>query len=405
MIIDKEKLISLLVEKTGSKQEEVEEQLTELINRIQEAASEGKTFEIEGFGTFSMEDDTLQFEPSSLLQTEVNNKYAGMKPIELIGAFKQPEGEEIPDMIEPEKDEEEIWTFDEESVEEETSTKADKPVNKAEEKDEVEESGEPAIPKATEEQPKERTTSDDETSAEDIGDGDLGMLGQEFSGDQSEEDETEEKEEQKKDKKTQKVAAESDTKSDPIERFLMVAVVLIAIGVAGWFIYDFGFNSLQNTNSANQNFTRQSAQKNVQPQQTGDLDKKSQDQSDPSQETGSGKKSEPQQQLKVTKQEGSHSEAAKPNNPYGLKGTVNHSISGYTIVVHSLKDQQKAEKNRQYLQEKGFRAIIQSAVVNSVLYYRVGIGQFPTVDAAEKTIKKLPEPYKSNNFIKRIKQQ
>ncbi len=103
MIIDKEQLISLLIDKTGLDATEVEDQLTELINRIQQAAQEDKSFEIEGFGTFNMEEGTLQFEPSDTLETEINNKYAGMKPIELIGAFKEPEGDEVPEITEPDE--------------------------------------------------------------------------------------------------------------------------------------------------------------------------------------------------------------------------------------------------------------------------------------------------------------
>lgn len=94
MTINREKLIELLVDKTGFEKEQVEEQLSELISRIQKAAGEGKSFEIEGFGIFHIKDDELHFEPSGELETEVNHKYAGMEPIELVGSSREPDEEE-----------------------------------------------------------------------------------------------------------------------------------------------------------------------------------------------------------------------------------------------------------------------------------------------------------------------
>jgi len=415
MIIDKEKLISLLVDKTSLEQEQVEEQLSELVSRIQQAAQEGKSFEIEGFGTFRMEDDNLQFEPSNTLETEINNKYAGMKPIELIGAFKQPESEEIPDMMESEEDEKRAWAFDEESAKDKTSEteeKAKKPeeeivASDQEETSSSEEPEESEIPKETEEQTLKDTPSEEEKAP----------IPEEEAKENEEAEKIEEKQpvttgsREKVNKQPPKRASRSKPKGDPIGRFLTVAVILIAIGVGGWAIYDFGISGTQNAKPNNQVSSDQPAQKQMAKQQVSNKEITSGKNADNKQSSGTGKNSEPEQNLKVTKQgEGSSKSKASPkqneNDTYGLHGTVNHSISsGYTIVVHSLRSQKKAENNRQRLQDEGFRAMIQTAEVNGSLHYRVGIGQFPTVGAAEQAVKKLPEPYKSNHFIKRIKQQ
>lgn len=415
MIIDRQKLISLLVDKTGLEQEQVEKQLAELVNRIQNAADEGKSFEIEGFGTFRMEDDNLQFDPSSTLQTEINNKYAGMKPIELIGAFKQPEGEEIPDMMEADDNEDAIWTFDTESVEEEQQNEAaEEPVLPAEEEKAPNEA---EIESEVEEEPdrQENTTVvNNDISDETEEKTDTGDTAEEELADHKTEtasvDEAEGKKspkqkepEHENDEEPPKVAAKKETTGDPIERFLMVAVILLVIGVGGWFIYDLGFSKPGNNKSKSQTFSHQTAKKQV-PAGQGDM--KSGKTADTSTGNSSGEKSEPERTSQVTKQGGSQPASnTEQDNPYGLRGSVNQSISsGYTIVVHSLKNQKKAENNRQRLQDQGFRAIIQSATVDGSMRYRVGIGQFPTVDAAEEAIEELPEPYKSNNFIKRIKQ-
>jgi len=87
-----------------------------------------------------------------------------------------------------------------------------------------------------------------------------------------------------------------------------------------------------------------------------------------------------------------------------LRGTLNNNIeSGYTIVVHSLRVEQKAENRRQNLQQAGFRALVNQAMVEGTTYYRVGIGQFETVESAQQAISDIPQEFQDNNFIKRIK--
>jgi hypothetical protein len=124
MKIDKQKLVDLLVKKTGMDLAQVEEQLNELIERIQEAAEKGKALEIKGFGMFyfSTEGD-LKFDPSEDLQTEANYKYAGMEPVEI----KKPRESSDDSVTESEaKDEgedstslkDDVWGFDEEGEEE-----------------------------------------------------------------------------------------------------------------------------------------------------------------------------------------------------------------------------------------------------------------------------------------------
>ena len=93
MKIDNKKFIELLVEATGQDEEKVTKQLGELITEINDSLAQGDAYEIEGFGIFTKFGANLSFLPSSELETEINYKYAGMKPLELEDEVSLPEEE------------------------------------------------------------------------------------------------------------------------------------------------------------------------------------------------------------------------------------------------------------------------------------------------------------------------
>lgn len=358
MTIDKEQLISLLTEKTGLEADQVEVQLAELINRIQQAAEEGKTFEIEGFGVFSMDEGNLQFEPSDMLETEINNKYAGMKPIELIGAFKEPEGDEVPDMEEQTIDEDARWIFDEGATEEET---VEKPVGAAD-------------------------TSGEETDAEEVY--------RQIFGEKKEEAEPA----VSIGESAQQTPAPKDdkqSKKDPIGRLLVAAVVVITVGVGGWITYDMGFSGADEANGQQYNTSLQTPAR-----QAGDSRPEPSQDSPSSKEKDNASELEEQKEV-VNEEESRHKEAEQQT--FGLRGEFNQSAGGYTIVVHSLRSIRKAENNQQDLREAGFRTLVSKAEVRGTTYYRVGIGQFETISDAQQALNELPARYQDDNFIKRIR--
>ena len=387
MTIDKEQLISLLIDKTGLEREKVEYQLQELISRIQQAAEEGKSFEVEGLGTFQMQEGDLQFEPTDILETEINNKYAGMKPIELIGAFKEPDGEEIPDMDDQQDDQDKVWAFDGDAVE--RKEPAEEPLMETSDaEDEMDEKPEQEADEDVESETQEHEQPDEDVEEQ------LAEVNEEDDRVAEEPKETETEIEE-----PVKVAAEEET-DDPIGRFLVAAIVVIAIGLGGWFVYDVGLSSTSERSSQASNPAQQSS--NIPAQQTRDTQNEqtpsnqSSEQNQPEDQVNS----EPEEELEVTTQEGTDAEQAT----YGLRGTLNNNIeSGYTIVVHSLRVEQKAENRRQNLQQAGFRALVNQAMVEGTTYYRVGIGQFETVESAQQAIPDIPEAFQDNNFIKRIK--
>lgn len=371
MIIDKAQLISLLEEKTGLDRVQVEDQLSELIKRILKAAQEGKSFEIEGFGTFSMKQDKLRFEPSDMLETEINNKYAGMKPIELMGAFKEPDGDEVP-AIDEELDnaKDKIWAFDKDS---------------AEEKEASEESGA--------ESGKEPVLA--EESAEEI-----------FDLPESSEDEIAlpefpaEKEAESEDEPSQVVPVEgTEEEKDIMSQLLVAAVVIIAIGLSGWVAYDTGLigteeDSTENIRQAGQSTAQQS--ENIQEASSPGAS---------SQNSEEDNNSEPEEELTVgTEEDLQPIRETEEESIFGLTGDVKTINGGYTIVVHSLRSMQKAEDRKENLQNSGYRALISKADVQGTTYFRVGLGQFETVDDALEAVSDIPESFQSgqNHFIKRI---
>ena len=382
MTIDKEQLISLLEEKTGLEREQVETQLSELIGRIQKAAEENKTFEVEGFGTFSMEDGSLQFEPEGTLETEINNKYAGMKPIELIGAFKEPENdEEVPEVNMSEAgsddiDTEDKWAFDADATEKEKEkqeiegTASDKELD--EEEPETEKiSGSEEVVKEEEQQ-----------DAEEVFDAVFGRTDEE-PGKQQSAKEPEPAED-----------IEKEEPRDPIGTIIVAVVVVLVVGVGGWLIYDFGLSGMTNNEMST---TSPQPTETIAPT---DDNTQSEEQPDQGEE---GMELEQSSAVSTGEEDAESTSTTRQQNGYGLMGEPNQAITnGYTIVVHSLRDQQQAEQNRQQLQEAGYRALISQAQVEGSTYYRVGIGQFETVSDAQQAIGDIPKRYRDNNFIKRI---
>lgn len=422
MIIDKEDLIAQLTDKTGLDQEQIQEQLSQLVQRIRKAADDGKVFEIEGFGKFDLQEGTLQFTPSDTLETEINNKYAGMKPIELIGAFKEPEGDAVPEVDEEEESVEDVWGFDEEELPEEQIPEPEAEAESEEtvfdlDLEELEQESAAAEPLEPDEEEAEKKepVEDGQADRAEAGAADAEEKAEEefeiFETDQKDAEPLAEttpestaaaSKPEKKEKAPKVASKQSEEVDDPIGRFLMVAVIVLALGIGGWLVYDYGVFSGGNAGSGDV----ETASPQVPVQQSGEVQ---QDISEPSEADpeNAADNSEPSGQAQVTKQ-GGHSDAntsrEQSQSPYGLRGQINQNIEdGYTIVLHSLRSMRKAEKNRSLLEEEGYRALINQAVVGGTTYYRVGVGQFQTVEAAQKAAQTLPPHYKNDHFIKRIK--
>ena len=544
MIINKEKLLELLVDKSGLPREEVKDQLDELVQNIREAAEKGNDFEIDVFGTFSVnKDGSLTFTPSEKLETEINHRYAGMKPIEMIGAFKEAPGVDVEDPDDfSDDDAEEIsssFVYDSEPEPEEevlmdTGAEEDDEMDSAdtvqrEEGDEDEQQQEDKkapfdlsnFGKRREQaseherdasaesktEAKEQDKPDDEPSEDpfDIekhAEADSGA-GNEQDLDENEDEPEEEKagpvppgkepfreqqlkkkepakgkddepekpasrkadrpdaaamtplkvssasrqqgqkpqhkkQEQKqkqqhrkeatgksKKKKTSARARKSD--GDPIGQFLIAAVVVIAIGVAGWLTYDLllagsGSSPSQSTNTGTSTTAQadlsgsgnagtgtitegaqegqpESGGEDTEPVTTGGQETATTQET----EGGEGNQASEQESSQAIESNESVSDIADQSRQsiYRLRGgAVPRAEEGYTIVVHSLRNEAKARSLAQQMETDGYITVVTSAVVNGMQYWRVGLGQFRSMEDAEEAVQQLPERYRNNHFIR-----
>lgn len=399
MTVSNKKLVELLKQKTDLDKAEVEQQLQLLIGKVHDKVEEDGTFRVKGLGEFSLKDGSLQFKAEDDLATEINHKYAGMKPLELIGAYKDTTDEES-DKEKEEPAASEIGSGIEEYRQE---TEA--------EEEPIEElvPGEELM--AEEEEPEEvmpELNADEETSS--------------FELDEDVVEEEEQQQEQSADSVTneappvkEKVVQDSEEKEeaeevrkDPIGKMLVAAVVVIALGVSGWLVYDMGLlgggngtgneradESLQNVTVAQND-----------PEATIDNDQTPDDGAvvDSAAQRGSegGETTSEQNTTKPISNERSIAEESR-QSIYGLRGgAAPRASDGYTIVVHSMRDESRIRRENNKLQQEGYRTIVSSANVMDTTYWRLGLGQFKTIKDAAEAASNLPDPYKSNHFIKRI---
>lgn len=383
--VDREQLITLLAERTGMDEDRVDQQFAELTNHIQQVETGRDPVRIEGFGTFKTVQDRLEFVPSEILSTEINNKYAGMKPIELIGAFKEPDGTDVPVAGRP----------DEAEVQESREKEIEVPGLNGNGSD----SSEKEIPEGEPVPPPEISPGAPPKEQEDRN---LGPQQEEIQ-DEDGEDSTEPPVPQAP------AAVEADDGSqeatealdkDPLGKAIVILAVILTLSVAGWLAYDFGL------------FGSDGAGSDSSPTSSGppaEQQRMEQKNAGPSGEQANGEEvenTEPaEQQPESPGEEGNETTASTvETEPYGLYGEFNEDIDSgfYTIVVHSLRTMELAEEKKQGLVEEGFRTRINETDVSGSTYYRVGIGQFSTIRAAQEAVRELPEPYQNNNFINRF---
>jgi cell division septation protein DedD len=88
---------------------------------------------------------------------------------------------------------------------------------------------------------------------------------------------------------------------------------------------------------------------------------------------------------------------------YGLMLPADTSINDfYALVVHSLDKSEKADAQRALFEQSGFRVSIQQVTVDEKQTWRVGLGQFATIDDAKSASANLPEKLRTRYFIKRF---
>lgn len=391
--MNRKKLVDLLAEKTGREKTEVEKQLVLFMDQLKSELAKGEDFKVSGLGTFSMEGDDIVFLAEEKLSTEVNYKYAGMKPIELIGAYK-----ETPHVAVGSSPEEESASEPVPGVEE-----------YSEEMDTVAEEEQVTISEAAAEE-KETVTEDD--SAE--------RPPKELEMEQPEREARPQKpvEESPKPaaaaKTTSSVTAPSKKgyrskrkkdSTDYLGKLLVAAVVIIAIGISGWMFYDLGYFGGSSGSESDSSVSESRVGQNlatVPEQQANTGENKTAADTVTNKDTAADDKTSEQDESNSTSSITSIAEASR-QSVYGLRGGASPTVEdGYTIVVHSLRDEVKVRRLNEELQQAGYRTVISRASIMDTTFWRLGLGRFKTIDDAQNASQTLPDPYKSNYFIKRI---
>lgn len=349
MKIDKEKLIDMLVDKTGMEKEAVENQLGQLISRITDAAERGKALEIKGFGLFYFDEtNQLTFDASDELSTEISFKYAGMKPIELS----------------PERDT--SFIVDEDSVTEKKSED-----DKVPDKESVFDPFDP-LKQDGPEDPPETDKTEIASEPEQPNDAKKEVL-------------------PKKEKSgAQKKAQKKSSNTINVMMITIAAIMLIAVLIGGYFYYTESVDSMTETGTQP---STEEQQLEPAPEETPEIAENPEvipdmEQIDPNAVTEEPAEEEPIPQEQST---------------YGLMGDViDEANDGYSIVIHSFNDEENARSTAAGLNGDGYRVLVSSRSVSADTVWRVSIGQFQTLQNAVEAAGELPSPYNTQNFIQRI---
>lgn len=455
MKIDKQKLIDLLGEKTGMDLDAVELQLDQLIERIQEAAEKGKALEIKGFGMFYFsKEGELKFDPSDDLQTEVNYKYAGMDPVEI----KKPRESADNQVTEEKKEEPEaesedttaedaVWGYDTESeVEPEKTPEQEKKLEKKAEKTAADDESEKQVESSKDEPSgKEKAEEEEEEkpfdpfsefdhgvikSKEDISKEEkqekkpgqekipekkkTGLTPQSFE----ETEEFEEPEEKADDlddifpsfvdesKKKQPAAQSRGTqgskqtagksekkKKNPVQTLVTTIVFVLVIVVGVIMAIDFGL--MDSVFGDEDPPSWEVTQAEPQPQAPVDTDVMQDLDQDPQDEAADAADQEQPEPTEIE-------EVEEPDAPeFGLHGAA-ASIDGryYSIILHSMRNENRARERQDELQDEGYRAVINPVESEEHgTMWRVGVGQFESISQAQSAASELPQNYRDNHFI------
>lgn len=378
MTINRKKLIQLLVEKTGLSKADAETQLDELTSRILDAANRGKALEIKDFGLFYFDEDgQLCFKASDQLDTEINYQYSGMEPVEL------------------------------------------KPANKfqtpAANKDKTEET-EPQIPEETDTpEPRDKSDiygigktlagkseSDGPESDEPGSEGESEPFGKLFQNPSDEIKPRTEEEIRKSGTAPKKETTVKENSSGRVKKKSRTPMTMIIVIILGFVVLTVGYLLLSEYLEA------------PEPTATEITEPVPLDEPPAEAEADITETEEPAEQEEVvegeeivaddTETDDANGTVTTPEEErYGLHGNyVEAAGDEFTIVVHSLPNRSLAEQTAEELRQEGFRTSVTERVVNDRVVFRVGIGQFETLQSALSESETLPEPYRNQNFIHRI---
>lgn len=425
MKLSHEELISKLASSLVVDAKDAEAALDAWIENILKETGENKATHVPGLGTFRKKGPDMEFVPDEKLAIEVNHKYAGMNQIEVSPSFlrkiqekdKGGEAEEEDDPFGiPEEDEspeqallsddpeatyptssdtgQDITGFITDDKEESPKELPEEP-EKGKEKEPAEEHEE-ELPEEFQEQPE---TEPDEDPVEE-------------PDKEPEQDPVREQEEEIGKELEQELEKESGGDAKEKKSYAIWFIPAAAVIIAAILLY-FHFDGLQ----LDRQFRDEQEQRREQEEvaalqdepsehQVGPLPDEEEEADEPEEMVPEPEPDPAEEEPEPVSEEPDPAEADTDDQlPFGLTGPEEEVLIGaYTIVVHSLHNEKKAQIEHDRLAERDFKATLwQATLADGNKRWRVGIGQFETVSEAEEAISELPEPYRSNNFIIRMR--
>lgn len=350
MKIEKSKLTERLAEKSGLAPDEAEKHLKELIEQIQETAQKGKALEVKGLGLFyRSEDQELVFEPADEFATEVNYQYAGMEPVE-VGTGKSSPGQSV-----AKKEPYDIANAGKSSGE--SVKKGTKPSDKSGKGNASERGG-------------EKTKKEKKPAS-----------GQKTASIQS--------------PGSRRRVAKSG--KDPIMNLVYTVITIAVLAVTLIYVLDLNETGPGPEPAVSEETTTSGEQVDSGPEQPVQPESSPNEPAEPSSEQV-GTEGSIEGRSNEEAEETSAEELAA--SQYGLMGeTIELEERYYTIVLHSMSQKLRAEEEAGRLRENGYRDVLYRVdSEDHGTMWRVGVGQFETIDAAQQAAQELDKPF----FIGRI---
>ncbi|MEX0779661.1 MAG: hypothetical protein WD491_05060 [Balneolales bacterium] len=387
----------------------IDSRLNEFMEALVTSVQEKGAVTIDNLGEITLSEGKLLFKPDETLALEVNFKYAGMEAIEIMPAYAKKLKED--DQDDADGTEKQPLTPLETSKEEEKHTETDS--NKAE------------TPKSSQKQEadpksKESEEIDDDDPFNLSGPEANATMGEEgYSGEKKEstdesnaiKDASAEGKQEKtnEDKPVEtpgaaKKGEEPDTTDDkPRSNTAFYAVAAIAaILIAGLYIYQadnlpFNFPGKSSTEVITMGEPEESEPASFVNHELRQAELPDED------ETSSGESEASEAAETPAATVSSTVTAEVEDSEYGIYGDLTEVDRSFTIVVHSLP-YRLASNERDKIDNLGYRSTLYSVTKdNGDETWRVGIGQFETMDDAAEAIQSLDEPYKDENFVARIR--
>ena len=421
-------------------EEKAAQELAEWVESMLGIAAENLTCHVPGFGTFRKIDEKLEFVCDEILSMEINHKYAGFKPIDVSPAhLRNITGTEVPASDTPDKQPE--MTDRLTSGSDENIRESDRELSEPDEKqqeanrempqpDEKQQEADRDL--SEQEEPQETRMSDMDRREQIEGDA---PAEERIPGDGADDDrrleehleiidegrkDIDDRQHEEDDELTNTIADDEPKKENSLVIWLIPAAAVLIVAILLYFHFE-GQNL-----SMKLGLDDRVAEEQEQLSGTGN-------------ETAGVHELRQSEGLELPEPAGSPDErmaetpadripdlpeeragdpfAEEPGDPfagftedyevlpYGLLGPESEVLIGsYTIVLHSIPSQGRARIEKQKLEEQGYKATLWRATLpNGNRTWRVGVGQFLTVPDAQEAVGRLPEPWRNNNFIIRIR--